>query len=568
VRAPSARRRHHQARHRRLGPYAATLRRRRRQHDLSAGLSAGAQGLACRRLRGARHHLSAAQRARPPGLRLLAGAAGADDGQHRAAPAALAARLFLRRLDPERADRRAGGLDAGPDPPVPGPLPNPPPQAGEGRVGAFAGDLAKRRRAKFVPGESAVKVHQTKEPEHKQDFDEWLARIICYAFSVPPQWAVKLINRATADNQSAQAEDEGLEPTKEWVKDLVDEVIAEEFASPDLELMWLDEDSGAAEIEAQFEARVKIGAATLNELRDALGLDPFQNPAADRPMVLTPTGYVPIEAGGGGGPSSSPSDGGRAANALSTPTVQKYNPEQPRVPAGQSGGGQWTKEGEGGPSSNLSASPQRTEVTSDSGPSYAIPVNDSRVISDVTPDNTWKPGAQYAQDEVRPGVGLSATLRALVEEGRITEEEAAAAQQRSNAYADALKARIEAAIETRTVGEAKSVLSSQELAQLRAAYEAGQETTVTIGGRTIQYEPNMPPNIAAMTDYKNNGFTMGPGAFETPQETQATVLHELYRLNTTEAGAAGVYSGESTAAETDAAQAFVKKTMKSGVMDQ
>ena len=67
-------------------------------------------------------------------------------------------------------------------------------------MGAFAGDLAKRRRAKFVPGESAVRVHQTKEPEHKQDFDEWLARIICYAFSVPPQWAVKLMNRATADN--------------------------------------------------------------------------------------------------------------------------------------------------------------------------------------------------------------------------------------------------------------------------------------------------------------------------------------------------------------------------------
>ena len=34
------------------------------------------------------------------------------------------------------------------------------------------------------------------------------------------------MNRATADNQSAQAEDEGLEPTKEWVKDLIDEIIA------------------------------------------------------------------------------------------------------------------------------------------------------------------------------------------------------------------------------------------------------------------------------------------------------------------------------------------------------
>jgi len=29
-------------------------------------------------------------------------------------------------------------------------------------VGAFAGDLAKRWRAKFVPGDSAVRLHQTK----------------------------------------------------------------------------------------------------------------------------------------------------------------------------------------------------------------------------------------------------------------------------------------------------------------------------------------------------------------------------------------------------------------------
>jgi hypothetical protein len=210
----------------------------------------------------------------------------------------------------------------------------------------FAGDLAKRRRAKFVPGESAVRVHQTKEPEHKQDFDEWLARIICYAFSVPPQWAVKLMNRATADNQSAQAEDEGLEPTKEWVKDLVDEVIAEEFGSPDLELMWLDEDSGAAEIEAQFEARVKIGAATLNELRDALGLDPFQNPAADRPMVLTATGYVPIEAGGGGG--ANPSPGRRPANSQSgagaSSAYQKAAADDPKHPGWPAG----TADGKGG----------------------------------------------------------------------------------------------------------------------------------------------------------------------------------------------------------------------------
>jgi hypothetical protein len=164
----------------------------------------------------------------------------------------------------------------------------------------FTGDLARRRRAKFVPGDTAAKVVQTKEPEHKDDFDEWLARIICFAFSVPPQWATKVMNRATADNQSAQSEEEGLEPTKEWVKDLIDEIIAEEFSSPDLELIWLDEDTDAAQAEAHLEARVKLGAVTLNEMRDSLGLDPFATPAADRPMVLIATGYVPIEVNAGG----------------------------------------------------------------------------------------------------------------------------------------------------------------------------------------------------------------------------------------------------------------------------
>ncbi len=206
----------------------------------------------------------------------------------------------------------------------------------------FAGDLARRRRAKFVPGDTAAKVHQTKEPEQKNDFDEWLARIICYAFSVPPQWAVKLMNRATADNHSAQAEDEGLAPTKEWVKELIDEIIADEFASPDLELAWLDEDTDAAHVEAQLETRLKLGAVTLNELRDSLGLDPYTNPAADRPMVLTGTGYVPIEAGAssaGVTHGSMPPDG--------NDHLQNYSPDQPRVPAGNSDGGQWISGSEG-----------------------------------------------------------------------------------------------------------------------------------------------------------------------------------------------------------------------------
>jgi len=222
----------------------------------------------------------------------------------------------------------------------------------------FSGDLAKRRRAKFVPGDTAAKVVQTKEPQHKDDFDEWLARIICFAFSVPPQWAVKAMNRATADNQSAQAEEEGLEPTKEWVKDLVDEIIAEEFASPDLELVWLNEDDNdSGKAEAAFETRLKLGAVTLNELRDALGLDPYANPAADRPMVLTATGYVPIEANASGTSADTKDQDGFAIGKSKRDLISDftgldeiatilrkygYNSEEPRIPKHHNGGGEWT----------------------------------------------------------------------------------------------------------------------------------------------------------------------------------------------------------------------------------
>jgi hypothetical protein len=51
-----------------------------------------------------------------------------------------------------------------------------------------------------------------------------------------------------------------------------------------------------------------------------------------------------------------------------------YNPNQPRVPAGHSDGGQWTSAG----------------GTTGRGT--------SQVLSDVTPDNDWKPGAQYANN--------------------------------------------------------------------------------------------------------------------------------------------------------------------------
>jgi len=249
--------------------------------------------------------------------------------------------------------------------------------------------------------------------------------------------------------------------------------------------------------------------------------------------------------------------------------LKKYSADQPRVPAGNPDGGQWTNTGGDVSSATIAGQgaggvPQQRQ--------YAQLATDTQVDAAITGDNPFWQGRDSGRvqlvNDIPPTVGLAATLERLVALGRITEEEAAAVQQSANAFEAAESARLAAAIEGITVNEAQSVLSSQEFAQLRAAYLAGQESTVTIGGRIIQYEPNIPPSISAMTDFKGNGFSIGPGAFATPQETQATILQELYRLNATEAGAIGVHSGESSAVESAAARAFAEKILQMGVMGQ
>jgi hypothetical protein len=249
--------------------------------------------------------------------------------------------------------------------------------------------------------------------------------------------------------------------------------------------------------------------------------------------------------------------------------LKKYNADQPRVPAGDPDGGRWTNTG--GDVSSATIAGQRAGGAPQPR-QYAQLVTDTQVDVATTGDNPYSQGGDSGRvqlvNDIPPTTGLFAALQRLVAAGRITEEEAAEVQQSANAFAAAESARVAAAIEGITVNEAQSVLSSQEFAQLRAAYLAEQESIVTIGGRTIQYEPNMPPYISAMTNFNGNGFSIGPGAFTTAQETQATVLQELYRLNTTVAGAVGVHSGESSAVETVAARAFAKKILQSGVMGQ
>jgi hypothetical protein len=134
-----------------------------------------------------------------------------------------------------------------------------------------------------------------------------------------------------------------------WVKQLVDYVLLTEFDAGDLEFAWRDErEVDAEKLAGIAPTYVTNGIKTINEARAEIGLDPVAG--GDVAMVFTGSGPVPVAkaAEGDGGTAEQ----GKAARLGRAPPFAKHSPDQPRVPAGRTGGGQWTSE-DGGAGAGL-----------------------------------------------------------------------------------------------------------------------------------------------------------------------------------------------------------------------
>jgi hypothetical protein len=202
----------------------------------------------------------------------------------------------------------------------------------------LAGNTGARSRLVWAP--SGTKYQAFTEAPYKDEFDEWLARIVCYAFSLPATAFTKQVNRATAETTQEAALAEGLAPLMGWVKRLADHVIQDRMGHADLEFAWFDQRVvDPAEQAKMLDLYVRDGIYTVNEARAALGLDPL--PA------------------GAGGDMAAPTGGPVAAKRSAA--KGNLNPDEPRVPAGNPDGGQWTGggDGESAGSSNVESAADR-----------------------------------------------------------------------------------------------------------------------------------------------------------------------------------------------------------------
>ncbi|HZZ63846.1 MAG TPA: phage portal protein [Roseiarcus sp.] len=135
----------------------------------------------------------------------------------------------------------------------------------------MSGNLHRRHMMKFMPAD--FKLIEYRQPPLKDAYDEWLARVICYAFSVPATPFVSQVNRATSETMRLQATQEGLVPLKNWVKSALDRVIQVCMGERDLEFVWVGDDAIDPLQQAQtLNILVSAGIKTPEEARAELGL--------------------------------------------------------------------------------------------------------------------------------------------------------------------------------------------------------------------------------------------------------------------------------------------------------
>jgi hypothetical protein len=179
----------------------------------------------------------------------------------------------------------------------------------------LAGNLATRRKLRFVPGE--FKYQETKSPPLKDQFDEFLARIICFTFAIAPDPFIEHVSRGAVEKSHTRALEEGLEPNQRYVKAVIDRVIWEDFNSPDLEFKYVENREQDPKDQMTIDVGyVKSAIYAIDEVRVERGKVPLGGPFSE-PMLATATGFIPV--GALTSPNVMPSlaaAGGPAAQAL------------------------------------------------------------------------------------------------------------------------------------------------------------------------------------------------------------------------------------------------------------
>ena len=169
----------------------------------------------------------------------------------------------------------------------------------------LAGNTGQRRRMHFVPNLKDGKVVLTKGADQlKDEYDEWLAKIICYAFSIAPSALIKQMNRASSEQIAVSAKEEGQLPRMRFIATQINFLLKTYLKVQGVKFSWktdraVDPLQKAQTTKIYVEAKV----ITPDEARAAdLGLAPLtaqqKETAWPAPVMVDPAGSTALDAEG------------------------------------------------------------------------------------------------------------------------------------------------------------------------------------------------------------------------------------------------------------------------------
>ena len=147
----------------------------------------------------------------------------------------------------------------------------------------------------FAPGGPGAKLEFPKLQALKDEFDEWVARVICHVFGLPPNPFIKTFSRSGQQSSMEEAEAEGRRPVMQWVEARINLAIQKLWGYDDVEGVFGEDADENAKDQAQIlDSATKNGRMTFNEAREIMGLEPSDDPEASMLGVVTASGFVPL----------------------------------------------------------------------------------------------------------------------------------------------------------------------------------------------------------------------------------------------------------------------------------
>lgn len=129
-----------------------------------------------------------------------------------------------------------------------------------------------KRRTRFVM--NGMDIVQSKDPVLKDEMDDWLARVICYAFQISPSALTKDNNRSVGETIHEMNQRQGLEPVLAHIEEVMTDLL-ERAGYADLEFAFEEEQALDPKDKASVDQiYLTVGVLSPNEVREGLGLKP------------------------------------------------------------------------------------------------------------------------------------------------------------------------------------------------------------------------------------------------------------------------------------------------------